>query len=201
MSTGFRFSACVLRCAAIVLATTSTFFASVMVLAAEPLTGIKTVTLHDGASERHEIATIKFEPASEGTRFTVTLKADRFGEYFLAMRPFKCLVGSRQHLCHFPFERAGSIITETDLQPLEYTLMFLHKKPATVSLDSRNGLYYTLKRNAKGDGFEGRVHDVDMDPIIVPSGVPEARRTRPIRRDDLNTADPSAYWLPFISVE
>ncbi len=173
--------------------------ASAALLSAQPLTGIKTVTLHDGASERYEIGTLKFEPVAEGTRFILTLKAERFGEYFLAMRPFKCLTGPRQYLCHFPFERAGNVITETDLQPLEYALMFLHKKPATVSLDSRNGLYYSLQRTPRG--FEGRVSDVDMDPIIVPTSVPEAKRTRPIARHDLHAADSSAYWLPFISVE
>lgn len=169
--------------------------ASATVLGAQPLSGVKTVTLHDGANERHEIATIRFEPIAAGTRFTLALKADRFGEYFLAMRPFKCLTGPRQHLCHFPFERAGDMITETDLQPLEYALMFLHKKPATVSLDSRNGLYYTLRRTARG--FDGRVSDVDMDP----TSVPEAKRVRPIARQDLHSADPAAYWLPFVTIE
>lgn len=172
---------------------------SVSAHASEPLQGVKKLVLHDGANERFEIGSVNFEPVAAGTRFAVTLNAERFGEYFLAMRPFKCLVGARQHYCHFPFERAGNVITDGDLQPLEYALMFLHKKPATVSLDSRNGLYYSLKRSARG--FEGRVSDVDMDPIIVPSSVPEAKRTRPISKQDLHGADASAYWLPFVAIE
>jgi hypothetical protein len=171
---------------------------------AQNLVGKKTITLSDaiggGGNETIVIGTVTFTPAPEGkTQFKVELDSAKFGEYFLAMRPFKCVTGPRQHLCHFPLERVGDTITSSDFQPLEYALMFMHKKPATVSLDSRNGLFYALTRTPAG--FSGRVSDVDMEPIIVPDSVPAAQRERPIRKQDLHTSDPSAYWLPFITIE
>ena len=59
----------------------------------------------------------------------MTLIDGVFTERFLAMRPFRCLTGSRAQLCHMPYGNNGSI-TGDDLQPLEYALMFLHMRPA-----------------------------------------------------------------------
>jgi hypothetical protein len=167
---------------------------------AQTLEGKKTITLFDGGSERVVIGTAVFTPAVDGkTQFKIELDSEKFGEYFLAMRPFKCVTGARQHMCHFPLTRVGDTFSADDLLPLEYALMFMHKKPAMVSLNSRDGLYYQLTRTAKG--FSGRIADVDMEPVIVPDSVPVAQRARPIRKTDLHVSDPSAYWLPFISIE
>ena len=166
----------------------------------QALEGKKTITLHDGASERIVIGTAQFSAAGHGkTRFKIELDDQKFGEYFLAMRPFKCVTGARQHMCHFPLTRVGDTFTADDILPLEYALMFMHKKPAMVSLNSRDGLYYQLTRTASG--FTGRIADVDMEPVIVPDSVPAAQRARPIRKADLHVSDPSAYWLPFILIE
>jgi hypothetical protein len=167
---------------------------------AQALERKKSVVLHDGASERVTIGTVTFTPGAHGnTAFKLALDADKFGEHFLAMRPFKCLAGARQHLCHFPLEKVGNAITAGDAQPLEYALMFMHKKPAKLSLDSRDGLYYALTRTASG--FAGRAYDVDMEPIIVPDSIPAAQRDRPIAQRDLHKGDTSAYWLPYITIE
>jgi hypothetical protein len=167
---------------------------------AQALEGKKTITLSDGASERIVIGSAVFTSAADGkTQFKIELDPDKFQEYFLAMRPFKCVTGTRQHMCHFPLTRVGETFSGDDLVPLEYALMFMHKKPAMVSLNSRDGLYYQLTRTAKG--FSGRIADVDMEPVIVPDSVPVAQRARPIRKADLHVSDPSAYWLPYISIE
>ena len=182
----------------------SLFFFAISVFAnagyGQALEGKKTITLHDGANERIVIGTAQFSPASDGkARFKIELDAQKFGEYFLAMRPFKCVTGARQHMCHFPLTRVGDTFTADDLLPLEYALMFMHKKPVMVSLNSRDGLYYQLTRTATG--FTGRIADVDMEPVIVPDSVPVSQRARPIRKADLHVSDPSAYWLPFIVIE
>ncbi len=169
-------------------------------LFAQSLSGKKTITLSDGASERIIIGAAIFTPVADGkTQFKIELDVEKFGEYFLAMRPFKCVTGARQHMCHFPLTRVGDTFSADDLLPLEYALMFMHKKPAMVSLNSRDGLYYQLTRTA--NGFTGRIADVDMEPVIVPDSVPVAQRNRPIRKADLHVSDPSAYWLPFILIE
>ena len=110
------------------------------------------------------------------------------------MRPFKCLTGLRQQLCHFPFGNER-IISRDGLAPLEYSLMFLHKKPASVHVDSANGIYYRLAWNEKG--LMGELFDVDMDPIIVPEG----DMRRPIRKEHLLKAHEGSHWLPRLSIE
>jgi hypothetical protein len=163
------------------------------------LSGSKTITLSNAAGESRVIGKVEFTPQGSATVFKVSIDPELFGEYFLAMRPFKCLTGGAQHLCHFPLTKVGNAITASDWQPLEYALMFIHKKPAALSLDSRNGLYYQLERTERG--FKGRVFDVDMEPIIVPDSVPTSQRERPIRAVDLHKADLSAYWLPLITID
>ncbi|MEN9559677.1 MAG: hypothetical protein RLZZ502_888 [Pseudomonadota bacterium] len=173
---------------------------SPIVAIAQLPSGQKSIVLFNDSGERHTIGTVVFTPVSDThMQFKISLDRTLFGDYFLAMRPFKCLGGGRQHYCHFPLDKVGTRISAEDLLPLEYALMFMHKKPAGLSLDSRNGLFYQLKRSDKG--FSGRVFDVDMEPIIVPDSVPASQRLRPIRYQDLHKADPSAYWLPYLSIE
>ena len=42
------------------------------------------------------------------------------------------------------------MIQGDDLTDLEYQFMFLQKPRAAVSLDPQNGVYYEMKRTAKG---------------------------------------------------
>jgi hypothetical protein len=167
-------------------------------LQAAELSGTRQVILSNGQGERVSIATVAFEPAGAGRwRFKLQLDESRFGEHFLAMRPFKCLTGSRQQLCHFPYA-SEAIVAADDLVPLEYALMFLHTKPAAVNVDARNGVYYRLRwKDGTPGAIEGRLYDVDMDPIVVPQG----DRRRPIRNEHLIAADEDSHWLPRLSIE
>jgi len=164
--------------------------------AAQDLSGLKQVVLSNAnGEERVVIGHVFFDTAGEGRwKFDLRLDESRFTEHFLAMRPFKCLTGARQQLCHFPFGKER-IITRDDLAPLEYSLMFLHKKPASVHVDSANGIYYQLAWGEKG--LRGQLFDVDMDPIIVPQG----DMRRPFRKEHLLQAHPGSHWLPRLSIE
>jgi hypothetical protein len=163
--------------------------------AAESLVGTKHVTLANARGDQVQIGSVKFEPAGEGRwRFDFRLDESRFGEYFLAMRPFRCLAGATQNLCHFPYGEER-LISREDLAPLEYQLMFMRKKPAEVSVNPTNGVYYKLAWSEKG--LRGELFDVDMDPIIVPEG----DMRRPIRTEHLHAADPGSHWLPLLRIE
>ena len=163
--------------------------------AANPLSGEKSVWLANASGERVRIGNVKFEPVANGrSSFAFRLDESRFGEYFLAMRPFRCLAGSTQFLCHFPYGSEREVALD-DLSALEYQLMFMHKKPASVNLDSRNGLYWKLR--VDGERLVGTLYDADMDPIIVPQG----DRRRPVTEEFLQRADDGSHWLPRLTIE
>jgi hypothetical protein len=169
--------------------------ASLAAGAADVLSGTKRVVLANAKGEQVEIGKVVFEPAGEGRwRFEFRPEASRFGEYFLAMRPFRCLAGATQHLCHFPFGQER-VIARDDLTALEYQLMFMRKRPAEVSVNPTNGVYYRLAWTETG--LRGELFDVDMDPIIVPEG----DMRRPIRAEHLHAADPGTHWLPLLRIE
>jgi hypothetical protein len=161
---------------------------------AGPLSGSKHVWLTNSHGERVEFGTVTFTPQADGSSRFVVAASDKLGEYFLAMRPFRCLAGPRQHLCWFPYE-VEPVVTEADLTALEYALMFLHKKPAALHLDPSDGLYFRLKRTP--NGLEGTLYEVDMEPIVVPG----EDRKRPITPAMLREADGSTYWLSRMVIE
>jgi hypothetical protein len=109
---------------------------------------------------------------------------EKLGEYFLAMRPFRCLTGPKQRLCNFPVGNEAPLVSAADLTPLEYALMFMHTLPAALHVNPFNGVYYRMKID--GERIEGRQHDVDMDPFIAPdhgaARTPQAAAAR--RRPD-----------------
>lgn len=133
-------------------------------------------------------------PEGDGYRFQFMRSGTAFQEHFLAMRPFHCLNGGSVSLCHFPFETPRRI-SAADLTDLEYQFMFLEKPRASVSLDSRNGIYYEMK--LVNDHIEGELKEVDMGPIVAPEG----KQARPIKREDLFMVDTSGKWLPQLTIE
>lgn len=166
---------------------------------ADPLSGTKIIVLGNARGERVEIGKVVFTPEDGGvSRFEVTMDA-RLEEYFLAMRPFRCLTGATQRLCHFPVAREAPRVSEGDLVPLEYALMFMRTPPASLHVDPFNGVYYRMK---VVDGhIEGQLNDVDMDPFITPDNVPPERRIRPLRDSDLSPGDPATHWMPRLFIE
>jgi len=172
--------------------------ASLPGIAAE-LSGSRGIWLGNAEGERQRIGTIVLTPESAGrTRFRIVM-AESLEEYFLAMRPFRCLTGPRQRLCHFPVEREAPVISADDLVPLEYALLFMRTAPKSLHIDPFNGLYYRMKLTPQG--IVGQLHDVDMDPFITPDSVPIERRQRPIGAADLTAGDPRSHWLPILTIE
>jgi hypothetical protein len=168
---------------------------SACIAQAQDLSGRKSVVLTNAAQERVVVGHVDFTPVPNGrTRFRFTLDASKFGEYFLAMRPFKCLNGATQRLCHFPYGNDDEI-GPGDWTALEYQLMFLRTAPGAPHLNPRNGVYYRLEAGARG--LQGKVFEVDMDPIITPQG----DRRRPITAKQLEATDAATHWLPQLNIE
>jgi hypothetical protein len=167
--------------------------------AAPAMLGTKQMVLSSADGERQVIGTVTFSAAAEGkTAFKIDIDK-QFGEFFLAMRPFRCLTGPKQRLCWFPVANEAALISADDLLPLEYALMFLRTKPADLHLNPFNGVYYKLAWTDKG--LRGKVHDVDMDPFITPTSLPPARRMRPVLASQLQASDASSHWLPDLDIE
>lgn len=173
-------------------------FLSLTSLAAD-LTGTRGIWLSNADGEKHRVGTIVFTPAEAGkTRFKITME-ESLGEYFLAMRPFRCLTGPTQRLCHFPVEREAPLVSPDDLVPLEYALLFMRTAPKSLHIDPFNGIYYRMSLTERG--IVGELNDVEMDAFIAPDIVPVERRQRPIRHADLSRGDPRSHWLPILKIE
>jgi hypothetical protein len=120
-------------------------------------------------------------------------------EYFLAMRPFLCLTGPVQRLCWFPVHNEAALISDDDLLPLEYALMFMRTRAKDLHVNPFNGMYYKLRRD--GDKLVGDLLEVDMAPFIAPDILPVEERKRPLKPADFTEADPGSNWLPKLSIE
>lgn len=164
-----------------------------------PMTGTKKIVLSNAQGEREVIGTIAFDKAVNGkTPFKIEIDP-KLGEYFLAMRPFRCLSGEKQRLCWFPVQKMEQVIAPDNLVALEYALMFMKTGPKDLHINPFNGEYYKLEWTDKG--ISGKVYDVDMDPFITPGAVPPAKRERPVTYKDISEADPKSHWLPNLNIE
>jgi hypothetical protein len=163
------------------------------------LNGMHDLVLSNGQGERVVVGKVSFTPLPDGrAEFLVTM-SESLEEYFLAMRPFRCLTGPRQRLCHFPVAREPAIVSRDDLVPLEYALMFMRTAPGSLHVDAFNGIFYRLQ--VTGNSISGRLYELDMDPFITPDSIPMERRKRPVREQDLSLGDATGHWLPFLSIE
>ena len=163
------------------------------------LSGTRQIVLSNASGERHVIGQVQFSDAGKGKSTFEVQMNETMEDYFLAMRPFLCLTGSWQRLCWFPVKNEASIISDQDLLPLEYALMFMRSKPKDLAMNPFNGLYYKLRRD--GDKLVGKLYEIDMEPFIVPDSRPPGERKRPLKPVDFNDADAGSNWLPILSIE
>ena len=85
---------------------------------ADPLSGVRSLVLTNASGGREVIGQVVFAPLGDGrSTFKVTLDS-RLEEYFLAMRPFRCLTGPTQRLCSFPVEREPQVVSGEAAAPL-----------------------------------------------------------------------------------
>jgi hypothetical protein len=129
--------------------------------------------------------------------YELTWDESRFGDYFLSMRPFKCLEGPDKLWCRvpYPYEIHRSL-QDGDLTDVEYDLMFVWKKAGEYGINMWNGVYYQLSE--KGEQFEGKLNEIDMNVLAAP---PEDGNLRPIGPQDITEADPESHWLPRLVIK
>ena len=131
--------------------------------------------------------------AADGDHQAIDVDLDPavFSEHFLSMRPFKCLEGPAEVVCHLPYPYAiNDRISATDLADLEYRLLFIYKTPEQFHAEFFNGLYFRIR--PEGGGFVSEAFEVDMNLLMTP---PEAGNLRPIRSADLVPIEDNGHWL------
>ncbi|MEQ8824512.1 MAG: rhodanese-like domain-containing protein [Filomicrobium sp.] len=162
-----------------------------------PLAGTKTIYLIDGQGTPTEIGQVAFTNSGEKSAIDVKLQSKDFEEKFLSMRPFRCIDGTKQTVCHLPYPyQLEDKVTAKDLRDLEYRLLFLHKGPTDYGIDAWNGMYYRLKADASGK-ITGALHEADFNILAVP---PEPGVTRPIGEADLQEAETERHRFPKIEI-
>lgn len=152
-----------------------------------------TIRLHPSQGDPIVAGTVSIDG---GGGFQVIWDDDKFGDYFLSMRPFKCLEGADKLWCRvaYPYENRRSL-AGGDATDLEYDLLFVWKNAADYGIDMWNGVYYRLM--AEEGGWTGVMHEMDMDMLAAP---PEDGTLRPITHGDLEPGDPDSHWLPKLTI-
>jgi|GEM_PF-828138 len=159
-----------------------------LVFAAEP-TAYRVLLQSADASVAYDIARLTVE--ADGKRYQLSMNEAAFGDYFLSMRPFKCMDDGNDMLCHLPYPYPlKREISATSLVALEHEFLFIRRRPADYGIDPWNGLYYRLQRS--GDGFVGRAYEVDLNILAAP---PEGD-VLPLVEAEMSKGDPDLLWLP-----
>lgn len=170
---------------------------------AADLTGHRTVSLVTPSGEKLEIADLELRPRYGGYGFDVSFKREAFRETYMQETNFLCLPGPRREVCHFPFppgdyspDDSSGFFTEDDLRPLEYALLFVHKRPAPADIDVNpfNGLYYRL--SVVGKRIEGTVFGADFNHLIV-----DDKEKYPLKPGELDAVDLRGEPFPHLVIE
>ncbi|MGD1923870.1 MAG: hypothetical protein ACFB03_06715 [Paracoccaceae bacterium] len=155
---------------------------------------VREIKLHSAESAPIVAGTLQMDP--DGS-YKVSWDDAKFGDYFLSMRPFKCIEGPEKLWCRndYPYQNSRTI-SGADLTDLEYDLLFVWKNASDYGINMWNGVYYKIDDR---DGvLTGVMHEIDMDVLAAP---PEDGLLRPISEDMLDEADPDSHWLPRLTIE
>ena len=161
------------------------------------LAGDKRVRLHARDGSVTDIGSMHFEPDGTATRFELDLAFERFKDFFLSMKEFKCLEASVEIQCYVPYPYAQpGIVGDGDLRWLEHSLLFLYKAPKDFGAKLWNGIYYRLE--AGTDGLVGMPHAVDLNLIGAP---PDDPGVPPFADADIAEIDPSSRWFVKLTID
>lgn len=161
------------------------------------LAGQRTITLSSAQGENILIGSVTFIKQGNGFGYDIKLDETKFADHFLSMRPFKCLEGKRQYLCHlpYPYDKTRHV-SPGQFTDLEHEFLFIHKKPTDYGIDMWNGLYYVISET--GDGLAGRLHELDMDILASP---PEEGVMYPLIEAEKMEGEAASHWMPFLRIE
>ncbi len=157
------------------------------------LQGVKKVHLVSQSGEEVVIGTVEFAARDGQTGYSIKIDNPGFSEHFLSMRPFKCLEGAEQMVCHLPYPHAlRRQVTAEDLTDLEYDLLFLHKSSGEYGINFWNGIYYDLVLGPDGT-ITGTLKETDMNELASP---PVEEFGRLIGPANLSEADGATHRFP-----
>ncbi len=158
----------------------------------------KTISLIGKDGSKLQVAKVIFTAQENNTEsFEIKWDDSKFSEHFLSMRPFKCIDG-QQTVCHlgYPYKTKNRI-SKTDLQDLEYALLFIHKNEKEYGINFWNGVYYRLKREENG-AITGTIWETDMNELASP---PAKEYDRPIGGADLVEGAEGKHRFPQIIIQ
>ncbi|MGB0467420.1 MAG: hypothetical protein ACPGF7_07830 [Pontibacterium sp.] len=169
-------------------------------LAAPAMADSRHLVLSGAGGESLTLGVVTIQPEGEMYRAEIKLDESKFGDYFLSMRPFKCLESEKQLLCHLPYlYENNQIIDGQDLSALEYQLLFIRKHPNDYGINPWYGIYYQMAwESDPGGAITGQLREVNLDILAAP---PAPGNLKPITPDDLYEADPALHWLPKLRIE
>ncbi len=170
------------------------------------LAGPHAVLLHGRDGPPLRLGTVTFSPAPGGqtdgrSRFVLVMDGERFKDFFLSMKEFKCVEGGAEVFCHvpYPYPQPGTINAsgpKPDFAWLEHALLFMFKTPTDFGAKLWNGVYFQLRLTDKG--LVGRPQAVDLNRISAPPDQPAIPPFRPALRDDIT---PGARWFGRLTIE
>jgi len=165
-------------------------------LQADVLAGRKQVYLQKTNGELVQFADVVFNQTDAGLEYQVTIVDKPFDNQFLSMRPFQCIMGDVQVMCHLPYPYTKkSLVLDKDLSSLSLDLLFLHKSSSEYGINLWNGIYYKLE--LIDDVIVGTAFEVDMNMIASP---PENANS-PFADDEIFEVDVSNYVYPKIIIK
>lgn len=155
------------------------------------------VYLTNPDGERYFIGDLSTRKADSEVQFSFTLNNDSFGDYFLSMRPFRCLEKAPSMVCYLPYPYdKPTVYSDAEMRAIEYDFLFIHRKSADYGIDPWNGLYYKLQWD-QGE-LRGSAYAVDLNVLASP---PENGEVYPLSDVDLHELDPDQLWLPTLEIE
>lgn len=160
------------------------------------LSGSKLIKLHTRAGQSIVIGHVDFTPKGEESTFKLVLDHDKFKDFFLSMKEFKCLEGEEIQ-CHVPYPYANpSTVSRSDLRWLEHSLLFLYKQPKDFGARLWNGLYYEMVQTE--NGIVGTPRAVDLVQIGAPPADTSIPPYGPSERSEI---PPDSRWIRSLSIE
>jgi hypothetical protein len=160
------------------------------------MAGTREVALHTRDGQAIPIGSITFLPQGDRIGFSLQLAHDRFKDYFLSMKEFKCLDGGEEIQCHVPYPYANpATVTPDDLAWLEHALLFLYKLPTEFGARLWNGLYYRMAITE--DGIVGTPEAIDLDHISAPPADGSIAPYGPMERTEIA---PGSRWIRALTI-
>jgi len=164
---------------------------------ARPLEGKKAIYLVTAAGQEMMLGTVTFTPKGGHSEYVLALEDAPFTDHFLSMRPFKCIEGADETVCHLPYPyKLRRQVAGDDLTDLEHELLFLHKGAGEYGINFWNGIYYDLAVTEDGS-IKGSQKAIDMNMLASP---PAQDYVRLISKDDLVEVDGANRRFPTLVI-